>query len=154
MRSLASPFSVHSLSIFLNRGWARRIFASYYCRAAPGALHKATPALACALARVYTHPRTMLGTQELERWNNLVNKMASSLSELDKALKGIVGMSKELDEVADALFNGFLPASWRRLAPSTEKGLGSWMAHFQRRLGLSVPPSLSSPFMVFVALQV
>jgi len=78
-------------------------------------------------------PTTVVLLQELERWNLLVNKMGASLSELQKALKGIVGMSAELDELADSLFNGFLPGSWRRLAPHTEKGLGSWMAHFQRR---------------------
>lgn len=79
------------------------------------------------------HPTTVVLLQELERWNLLVVKMRVSLEQLQKALKGIVGMSNELDELADALFNGFLPASWRRLAPHTEKGLGSWMMHFQRR---------------------
>jgi dynein heavy chain len=79
-------------------------------------------------------PTTIVLLQELERWNVLVTKMMISLVELQKALQGIVGMSNELDELADALFNGTLPASWRRLAPQTLKGLGSWMTHFSRRL--------------------
>jgi dynein heavy chain len=78
-------------------------------------------------------PTIVVLLQELERWNKLVKKMAMSLSELQKALKGIVGMSSELDSLADSLFNGFLPPAWRRLAPDTEKGLGAWMAHFLRR---------------------
>lgn len=50
-----------------------------------------------------------------------------------QALKGEVGMSSVLDEVARALFNGQIPAIWRRLAPDTLKSLGNWMIHFQRR---------------------
>lgn len=43
-------------------------------------------------------------------------------------------MSTELDELSISLFNGFLPLMWRRLAPQTEKKLGSWMSHFQGRV--------------------
>lgn len=50
-----------------------------------------------------------------------------------QALAGEVGMSSELDEVARALFNGQIPAIWRKLAPDTLKSLGNWMIHFKRR---------------------
>lgn len=50
-----------------------------------------------------------------------------------KALKGEVGMSNELDDLARSLFNGQLPNMWRRLAPVTKKTLGNWMDHFFRR---------------------
>ena len=50
-----------------------------------------------------------------------------------QALAGEVGMDNELDEVARALFNGQLPACWRKLAPATLKNLGGWMDHFTRR---------------------
>lgn len=42
-------------------------------------------------------------------------------------------MSNELDDLARSLFNGQLPAMWRKLAPATKKSLGNWMDHFQRR---------------------
>ena len=71
--------------------------------------------------------------QELERWNSLVISMASSLQELRRALKGEIGMSDELDDLGDSMFNGFLPSGWRRLCPSTQKPLGSWMLHFLAR---------------------
>jgi dynein heavy chain len=71
--------------------------------------------------------------QELERWNNLVKKMAISLQDLGRALVGEIGMSDELDSLGDSLFNGFLPGMWRRLAPATEKPLGGWMSHYTRR---------------------
>jgi len=71
--------------------------------------------------------------QELERWNKLCLLMASSLLSLQKALTGEIGTSDSLDAIGDALFNGFLPACWAKLAPATEKKLGSWMSHFTHR---------------------
>ena len=71
--------------------------------------------------------------QELERWNNLVMRMASSLQDLRRALTGEIGMSDELDNLGDSLFNGFLPSTWRKLCPNTQKPLGSWMMHFSAR---------------------
>jgi dynein heavy chain, axonemal len=71
--------------------------------------------------------------QELERWNSLVKKMASSLLDLNRALVGEIGMSDELDSLGDSLYNGFLPNIWRRLAPDTQKPLGSWMIHYLNR---------------------
>lgn len=71
--------------------------------------------------------------QEIERWNKLVSAMRSSLKNLQKALVGTIGMSRDLDDLASALGRGQLPAQWRGLAPSTRKNLGRWLAHFQRR---------------------
>ena len=71
--------------------------------------------------------------QELERWNKLIIKMAISLTDLQRALVGEIGMSDELDSLGDSLFNGFLPQMWRRLAPDTQKPLGAWMSHYTRR---------------------
>jgi dynein heavy chain len=71
--------------------------------------------------------------QELERWNSLVKKMASSLQDLQRALVGEIGMSDELDSLGDSLFNGFIPRMWLRLAPDTQKPLGGWMGHYTRR---------------------
>lgn len=50
-----------------------------------------------------------------------------------QALAGDVGMSSELDEVSRALYNGHIPAIWKKLAPDTLKSLGNWMSHFKRR---------------------
>ncbi|KAF3695797.1 Dynein heavy chain 10, axonemal Axonemal beta dynein heavy chain 10 Ciliary dynein heavy chain 10 [Channa argus] len=78
-------------------------------------------------------PTSVVLLQELERFNKLVVCMQHSLAELQRALAGEVGMSSELDEVARALFNGHIPAIWKRLAPDTLKSLGNWMIHFKRR---------------------
>ncbi|KAL7749213.1 hypothetical protein RI367_005365 [Sorochytrium milnesiophthora] len=78
-------------------------------------------------------PTQIVLLQELDRWNLLIERMQSSLKDLRKALKGEIGMSQKLDEIANSLYNGSLPNVWRPLAPQTEKNLGSWMAHFERR---------------------
>ena len=93
----------------------------------------ATASASAASTAVALPPTTIVLLQELERFNLLIGKMRESLTELLSALRGLVGMSQELDALAQSLLNGHLPDSWRRLAPATEKGLGSWMQHFTRR---------------------
>ena len=78
-------------------------------------------------------PTQVVLVQELERFNNLILLMRSSLNNLFRALKGEIGMSGELDELSAALMNGFLPESWRKLTPQTEKPLGSWIDFFTKR---------------------
>ena len=81
-------------------------------------------------------PTKVVLFQELERFNRLIEKITGTLSNLQRALKGEIGMSSELDDLAISLFNGFLPNMWRRLAPQTEKKLGAWMVHFLGRVKL------------------
>lgn len=45
--------------------------------------------------------------------------MTNSLQNLARALRGEIGMSSELDELAFALINGFIPPGWRKLSPPT-----------------------------------
>jgi dynein heavy chain len=71
--------------------------------------------------------------QELERFNKLLERMHNSLFDLKRALLGEIGMSMELDELANSLFNGFLPSMWSGLAPQTLKNLVNWMEYFQKR---------------------
>ena len=72
--------------------------------------------------------------QELERFNKLIERIKDTLINLKRALKGEIGMSSELDDLALSLDNGNLPAKWAKLAPQTEKKLGSWMTHFSNRI--------------------
>lgn len=62
-------------------------------------------------------PTLVVLFQELERFNKLILKIASSLSNLKRALKGEIGMSVELDDLSNSLFLSFLPGMWSRLAP-------------------------------------
>ena len=78
-------------------------------------------------------PTQVVLLQELERFNALITRMRSSLKLLQRALVGEVGMSAQLEELGDALFNGALPRMWSKLAPATLKNLAGWIAHFERR---------------------
>jgi len=71
--------------------------------------------------------------QELERFNKLIVRMKSTIIELKRALRGEIGMNQDLDSLASALFNGFLPELWAKIAPPTEKNLVNWIDHFGRR---------------------
>ena len=59
--------------------------------------------------------------------------MSSTISDLKRALKGEIGMSNDLEQLANSFFNGFLPPMWSKLAPQTEKNLVNWITHFDRR---------------------
>lgn len=78
-------------------------------------------------------PNEIVLLQEIERMNSLTARMYATLNDLKKALKGEIGMSQSLDELGSSLFNGQLPAAWAKLAPQTQKPLGSWMEHYTRR---------------------
>eukprot|EP01015_Nassula_variabilis_P031722 TRINITY_DN7218_c0_g1_i8.p1 TRINITY_DN7218_c0_g1~~TRINITY_DN7218_c0_g1_i8.p1 ORF type:complete len:428 (+),score=99.42 TRINITY_DN7218_c0_g1_i8:162-1445(+) len=78
-------------------------------------------------------PTKVVLFQELERYNKLIERIQETLTNLIRALKGEIGMSSELDDLSSSLFNGFLPDLWRKLAPQTEKKLGSWIQHFLNR---------------------
>jgi len=64
-------------------------------------------------------PATVVLFQELERFSKLIIKISETITNLKRALNGEIGMNGELDDLSTSLFNGFLPASWRKLAPMT-----------------------------------
>ena len=78
-------------------------------------------------------PTTIVLFQELERHNALKAVLRDSLRELLKAINGEIGMSRELDGVAEALSRGRLPAIWKAAAPPTDKDAQSWIAWFKQR---------------------
>uniref|UniRef100_A0A383W4S5 Dynein-1, subspecies f n=1 Tax=Tetradesmus obliquus TaxID=3088 RepID=A0A383W4S5_TETOB len=78
-------------------------------------------------------PTQVVLLQELARWNGVLEAMASSLQDLQRALSGEIGFSASLEELSTALYNGKLPPAWARLNPATEKPLGPWMTWFSRR---------------------
>lgn len=43
--------------------------------------------------------------------------MIITLSDLQKALLGVIGMSANLDDLSNSLFNGFVPMGWKTKAP-------------------------------------
>lgn len=74
--------------------------------------------------------------QEMERYNRLIIAISSSLSDLKKAIKGLVVMNAELEALAGSLLIGKVPEYWAKRSYPSLKPLGSYMADLLQRLKL------------------
>lgn len=72
--------------------------------------------------------------QELARFNKLLTVMRNSLEELQKAIKGLVVMSFELDSMYLSMLNSFVPANWEKVAYPSLKPLMSWFRDLLERV--------------------
>jgi dynein heavy chain len=73
--------------------------------------------------------------QELIRFNRVIGTVASSLKEVQRAVKGLVVMSGELEAMGNSMVIGKVPATWMRVAYPSLKALGGWVKDFLERLG-------------------
>jgi dynein heavy chain len=73
-------------------------------------------------------------TQEMTRFNNMLKIVNSTLKTLQKAVKGTVAMSAELDAIGTALFNNQVPKGWAKKAYPSLKPLASWLIDLEARL--------------------
>ncbi|KAF4654403.1 hypothetical protein FOL47_009992, partial [Perkinsus chesapeaki] len=70
-----------------------------------------------------------LGTclsQEMSRFNKLIGRMKKTLTELQKAIKGLIVMTADLDAMFSALQNNYIPSLWEAVAYPSLKPLASW----------------------------
>ncbi|KAL5267409.1 hypothetical protein ACHWQZ_G004450 [Mnemiopsis leidyi] len=72
--------------------------------------------------------------QEVIRYNILTEVVKSTLENLMKAVKGLVVMNGELEEVFSCLNIGKVPASWLNTSYPSLKPLGSYIADLVQRL--------------------
>lgn len=72
--------------------------------------------------------------QETNRFNTLISAIDSSLKSLDKAIKGLVVMSQDLDSMYFSLLNNQVPKLWVKVAYPSLKGLASWMRDLKERV--------------------
>jgi dynein heavy chain len=73
-------------------------------------------------------------TQELIRFNRLIDRIHRTLKEVQKAVKGLVVMSGELEGMGNSMVNGIVPAMWNAVSYPSLKPLGSWVLDFLARL--------------------
>lgn len=73
-------------------------------------------------------------TQELIRFNRLIETVAISLRDVQKAVKGLVVMSGELEQMGNFMVIGKVPLMWSAVAYPSLKPLGSWVNDLLERL--------------------
>ena len=76
---------------------------------------------------------TFLG-QEMSRFNRLIKVMDRSLSDIKKAIKGVIVMSPELDAMYTAILNNQIPPNWMKVGYPSLKPLGSWFQDMLARV--------------------
>ncbi len=79
-------------------------------------------------------PQGVFCEQEMVRFNHLLNVMSKSLSQLKKAIKGLVVMSSQLEEMHQCFLFQKVPPSWEAVAYPSLKPLGSWVEDLYLRL--------------------
>ncbi|CAI8001099.1 Dynein heavy chain 7, axonemal, partial [Geodia barretti] len=72
--------------------------------------------------------------QEMERFNRLTSAITTSLSNLQKALKGLVVMNAELESLSHSLLIGRVPDYWAKRSYPSLKPLGSYINDLLLRL--------------------
>eukprot|EP00741_Cyanophora_paradoxa_P008927 tig00000142_g8641.t1 len=82
----------------------------------------------------YEDPMSVVLAQELQRYGRLLAAVRASLADLRAALSGLAPMSPELEALAQALFDGAVPAAWAARSYPTLKPLASWLADLCARL--------------------
>ncbi|KAK3261161.1 hypothetical protein CYMTET_29916, partial [Cymbomonas tetramitiformis] len=72
--------------------------------------------------------------QELVRFNRLIDIIHKSIANFIKALKGLVVMSSDLDQLGKDMFNGKMPTLWASKSYPSMKPLGSYVNELIARL--------------------
>lgn len=70
----------------------------------------------------------------VRRYNKLLSVVRSTLQSAEKAVKGLVVMSQELERLSGSLMDGKVPDAWHAKAYPSLKPLGSWVNDLLDRL--------------------
>ena len=81
----------------------------------------------------YTESMSTVLTQEVIRYNRLLTVIKAELSEVLKALKGLVVMSASLEATCNSIYLNQVPTSWASKAYPSLKPLASWVTDLVSR---------------------
>lgn len=72
--------------------------------------------------------------QEMIKFNHLLGRMTSTLRDIKKAIKGMIVMSSDLDNLYTSFIVNKLPPLWESVSFATLKTLGSWVTDLTFRV--------------------